>query len=580
MLAVGKRVHLARRASSLAALVLCVLSFAQSCSKAPVQPQTPWFVDSTEETGLRFTHHSGRTGNFYYPEVIAPGAALFDSDGDGDLDVFLVQSQDLGPSTASDTTSDRRSRLFRNDLEIRPDGSRTLRFTDVTEASGVGVSGYGMGVAAGDYDNDGCIDLYVTSLERNHLLHNDCKGEFADVSDQSGTRDVGWSVSSAFFDFDRDGWLDLFVGHYLTWAPSLDITCYGSSGRRVYCAPEVYRAQQSRLYRNGRNGTFVDVTNAAGLATQFGPALGVATADFNGDGWIDLYVANDGEENQLWINQHDGTFVNRALLAGVALGSSGKPKSGMGVDAGDFDDDGDEDLVVTNLAGEGHDLYVNDGSGTFVNRGATAGISHRTLPYTGFGAGWLDVDNDGWLDLLTVNGAVQVPDAPAERGEGSDLGQPQQLFRRLEDGRFEDVTRSGGPALLRLDASRGAAFGDVDNDGDTDVVVANNGGRARLLLNSIGQRQHWIGLRLLGTNGSNSLGARVAITNGTERTRWRRARADGSYASANDPRVLVGLGDRTEPVRARVVWPSGRVDEWPRVEIDRYTTLSEGGGKQ
>jgi hypothetical protein len=535
-------------------------------------------VDAAEETGLTFTHHSGRTGNFYYPEVIAPGVALFDSDGDGDLDVFLVQSQGLESSTGRGAKRDGRSRLFRNDLEVRPDGSRALRFTDVTDVSGVAVSGYGMGVAAGDYDNDGCVDLYVTSLERNHLLHNDCRGVFADVSEQSGTKDVGWSVSSAFVDFDRDGWLDLFVGHYLTWALPLDTACYGSSGRRVYCAPEVYRAQQSRLYRNSRNGTFVDVTSAAGLATQFGPALGVSTADFDGDGWLDLYVANDGEENQLWINQHDGTFANRALAAGVALGPFGEPKSGMGVDAGDFDDDGDEDLVVTNLAGEGHDLYINNGSGMFVSSSATAGIGHRTLPYTGFGAAWLDVDNDGWLDLLTVNGAVQVPDSPVDKSEASDLGQPQQLFRNLGDGRFEDVTRSGGEALLRFDASRGAAFGDVDNDGDTDVVVANNGGPARLLLNTLGQRQHWVGLRLLGKNGSDSLGARVAITGRNGRTRWRRARADGSYASANDPRVLIGLGDGTESVRVRVVWPSGRVDEWPRVEIDRYTTVSEGGG--
>jgi hypothetical protein len=291
---------------------------------------------------------------------------------------------------------------------------------------------------------------------------------------------------------------------------------------------------------------------------------------------MDLYVANDGEENQLWINEHNGRFVNRAPLAGVALGSSGKPKAGMGVDAGDFDDDGDEDLVVANLAGEGHDLFVNDGSGVFVNGGAASGISHRTLPYTGFGTGWLDVDNDGWLDLLTVNGAVQVPDSPPPSGATSDLGQPQQLFRNLGNGRFEDVTRSAGPALLGFDASRGAAFGDIDNDGDIDLVIANNGGPARLLVNAIGQRRHWVGLRLVNRNGGDSLGARVAISTNS-RKRWRRARADGSYASANDPRVLVGLGDKTDPVRVQVTWPDGRVEEWPRIDIDRYTTLVEGG---
>ena len=577
MLPISKRMYPARRTSWLAAAILFVLCV-PSCREAPARRESPWFVDAAEETGLTFTHESGRAGNFYYPEVMAPGVALFDSDGDGDLDVFLVQSGSVNEASASHASGDRQSRLFRNDLEVHSDGSRSLRFTDVTATSGIPLSGYGMGVAAADYDNDGCIDLYVTALERNHLLHNDCKGRFADLSEKSGTKDAGWSVSSAFFDFDRDGWLDLFVGHYLTWSPSLDVACYGSSGRRVYCAPKVYRAQQSRLFRNSRNGTFVDVTNAAGLATQFGPALGVSTADFDGDGWLDFFVANDGEENQLWINRHDGTFVNRALLAGVALGPLGEPKAGMGVDAGDFDEDGDEDLIVTNLAGEGHDLHVNDGTGTFLNGGAPAGVTHRSLPYTGFGAGWLDVDNDGWLDLLTVNGAVQVTDSPVKGAAASDLGQPKQLFRQIASGRFEDVTRSGGPAFARLEASRGAAFGDIDNDGDTDVVVANNGGPTRLLLNSIGQQQHWIGLRLRGAHGSDSLGARVAITGGSGRTRWRRSRADGSYASANDPRVLVGLGSEAGPVRVRVIWPGGRANEWPRVEIDRYTTLSEGGG--
>jgi len=534
-------------------------------------------VDAASETGLAFVHHTGRSDEFYYPEVIGSGVALFDSDNDGDLDVFLVQGRPAGP--ASVDAREFRSRLFRNDLEPGPNGPR-LRFVDVTDRSGLSVSGHGMGVTAGDYDNDGCVDLYVTGLERNWLMRNDCRGAFADVSAQSGTQDSGWSVSAAFLDFDRDGWLDLFVGHYLTWTPALNTPCYGASGRRVYCAPKVYRAQQSRLYRNIHNGTFADVTSAAGLATQFGPALGVATADFDGDGWLDLYVANDGEENQLWLNQRDGTFVNRALLAGVALGPSGEAKAGMGVDAADFDDDGDEDLVVTNLTGEGMDLHVNDGRATFVNGGAAAGIGHRSLPYTGFGVGWLDVDNDGRLDLLAVNGAVQVQESLSASSDARNLGQRQQLFRNLGDGRFEDVTAAGGPALNSIDASRGAAFGDVDNDGDTDVVVSNNMGRAQLLLNMTGQRRHWVGMRVLGTHGSDRLGARVAITSASGPTRWRRARADGSYASASDPRVVVGLGMLSAPVRVRVVWPGGRVEEWRDVPVDRYTTLTEGTGER
>ena len=558
--------------------LFAALACALAACRSPETARTgPWFTDVAAETGLAFTHHSTRTDDYQYPEVIGSGVALFDFDNDGDLDVFLVQGR---PGAGASHSKGLRSRLFRNDLESEATSPR-LRFVDVTEQSGLFVSGHGMGVTAGDYDNNGCVDLYVTSLERNWLLRNDCRGGFTDVSAESRTQDSGWSVSASFLDFDRDGWLDLFVGHYLTWTPALNTPCYGSSGRRVYCAPKVYRAQQSRLYRNIRNGTFDDATSAAGLATQFGPALGVSTADFDGDGWLDLYVANDGEENQLWINQRDGTFVNRALLAGVALGPSGEAKAGMGVDAADFDEDGDEDLVVTNLTGEGMDLYVNDGRATFVSGGAAAGIGHRSLPYTGFGVGWLDVDNDGRLDLLAVNGAVQVQDRAEglTKADPRNLGQRQLLFRNLGDGRFDDVTGPGGPALSATDASRGAAFGDVDNDGDTDVVISNNTGRAQLLLNTTGHRQHWIGLRVIGTHGSDSLGARVAVTPAGGATRWRRARADGSYASSNDPRVLVGLGTLSGPVLIRVQWPDGRAEEWRDVPHDRYTTLTEGTGK-
>jgi len=549
-----------------------------ACSAFEAGPGTdlagPWFREAAMESGLTFEHVSGRSDRLYYPEVIPPGVALFDADGDGDLDVLLIQGG--SPDDAGPKVDRQGNRLFRNELGVNDPDS--LRFTDVTEGSGLGADGYGMGAAAGDVDNDGCADLYLTGLRRGRLLRGDCAGHFADVTAASGTADEGWSVSAAFLDFDRDGWLDLFVGHYLVWSPDLNTPCHGASGRRVYCAPEVYRAQQSHLYRNNRDGTFSDVTDAAGLATTFGPALGASTADFNGDGWIDLYVANDGTENQLWLNQRDGTFADHGLISGTALGPFGQPKAGMGVDAGDFDDDGDEDLIVTNLAGEGHDLYVNDGSGTFVNAAAEAGIGHRSLPYTGFGVAWLDVDNDGRLDVLTVNGSIQLPDSPSDAQETDVLGQRQQLFRNLGNGGFEDVTAMGGPALEGHDASRGAAFGDVDNDGDIDVVVANNEGPVQILLNTVGSRRHWVGLRLLGPNGSDSLGARAAVTPAGGSTRWRRARSDGSYGSASDPRVLVGLGSDAGPVGVRVLWPDGRIEEWSSVEIDRYTTLSAGTG--
>jgi hypothetical protein len=409
------------------------------------------------------------------------------------------------------------------------------------------------------------------------LFRNNCDGTFTDVSKASGAESSGWSVSAAFVDYDRDGWLDLFVGHYVDYSVEVDKPCLHPIGSlRDYCPPSVYRSQAGRLYRNRRNGTFSDVTAVAGMSREFGPALGVSTADFNGDGWIDIYVANDGTPNQLWINGRDGTFVNTALLAGAALGADGEAKGSMGVDAADFDHDGDEDLFVTELAREGHDLYVNDGTGVFEERAAAAGIRLPSLPYTGFGAAWFDVDNDGWLDMLTVNGAVRHSAEALTRKETFSLQQPKQLFRNLGNGQFADVTARAGAVLTLPEVSRGAAFGDVDNDGDTDVVVANDNGPIRLLINHVGSANHWIGVRVRGPQGRDMLGARVGIVPATGPTIWRRARADGSYASANDPRVLVGLGDRAMVSKVRVEWPGGSAEEWTSLPVDRYATLTQG----
>ena len=545
-----------------------------------------WFSDATAASGLTFTHFNGMSGELYYPEIMPPGVALFDYDNDGDLDVFVVQGRMLG-STPIDRAwaaprggSPLGGRLFRNDLTVGADGRRTLRFTDVTDGSGISARGYGMGVATGDYNNDGCVDLYVTSLGSNQLFRNNCNGTFTDVTTAAHAASPGWSVSAAFVDIDRDGWLDLFVGHYVNYSVDANVKCFGLAGGPDYCPPHVYTAQPSKLYRNNRDGTFTDVTARASLSTEFGPALGVATADFDGDGWIDIYVANDGQPNQLWINQRNGTFKNTALLAGAALGANGEAKSSMGVDAGDFDNDGDEDLFITELTGQGADLYVNIGGGVFEERSARAGLRQPTLPFTGFGAAWLDIDNDGWIDLVTVNGAVTQSADAAARRERFALQQRKQAFRNLGNGRFEDVTSRAGAAFARAEVSRGAAFGDIDNDGDTDLVYANTSGPLRLLLNGIGQRQHWIGLRLVGQDGRRDmLGARVAVTRADGRTLWRRARADGSYASANDPRVLVGLADSTAPVSARVVWPDGRTETFPNLAIDRYLTIREGTGR-
>jgi enediyne biosynthesis protein E4 len=572
-------------------------------------------VDRADESGLKFTHVNGMEGKFYYAEIIAPGAALVDYDTDGDLDVYFVQGSRLsalgsGPQgsrlSALDSQPDVQGsggRLFRNDLKVNQDGSRTLRFSDVTETSGIRSRGYGMGVASGDFNNDGCVDLYLTNLGPNQLFRNNCDGTFADVSKASGTDDSSWSVSASFLDYDRDGWLDLFVGNYLSWRAESNTPCFTPSGRRDYCSPNVYQAQPSRLLHNNRDGTFGDVTTASRVARDFGPALGVTTADFNGDGWTDIYVANDGQPNQLWINQRDGTFNNLGLLSGTALSSHGKAKAGMGVDAGDFDNDGDEDLFVTNLTGEGNDLYVNDGSGLFEERSAGSGLGAASRGYTGFGTAWFDVDNDGWLDTLTVNGAVQTIEALRRQNDPFPLHQRKLLFRNPGAGtsgtaRFEDVTARGGAAFQLSEVGRGAAFGDVDNDGDVDALVANNNGQPRLLMNDVGSRNHWVGLRLVGApqnvvgtaqnvvsgfsrtgRARDMLGARVGVVRADGSTLWRRARSDGSYASASDPRVVVGLGQSTTAPRVRVLWPGGGAEEWSSIAIDRYNTLKEGDGK-
>jgi hypothetical protein len=557
--------------SAIAGFLLAVSGGAAIAPPAELPTGDAWFTDGAKQAGIDFVHANGMSGDFRISEIMGAGGALFDFDNDGDLDLYLVQSQMPLPD-----------RLYRNDLVVRADGSRTLRFTDVTRASGLVGRAYGMGVAAGDYDNDGRIDLYRTALGPNQLFHNNGDGTFTDVTDRSATGGDQWSVSASFVDIDRDGWLDLFVGNYVDHRVGDGVRCSTRTGRRDYCGPRTYKPVPDRLYRNRRDGTFVDVSAAARMAREDGSALGVAAADFDGDGWADLYVANDGEPNLLWMNQRNGRFENTAFLAGAAVNGLGSAEGSMGVDAGDFDNDGDEDLFVTNLPGETNTLYVNDGSAGFEDRTATSGLGLPSMPHTGFGTAWFDFDNDGWLDLLVANGAVRIMDAPAGATNAFPLRERNLLFRNLGTGRFQDVTARAGSVFELPEVGRGAAFGDVDNDGDVDVLIANNNGPARLLINHVGQRNRWVGLRLIGTGSRDMLGARVAVTINAERadgrTLWRRARADGSYASASDPRVLVGLGSAATVQRVRVVWPGGRVEEWKDIATGRWITLEEGTG--
>jgi len=539
-----------------------------------------WFTERAQETGLDFVHFNGASGRFYYPEILPPGVGLFDYDNDGDLDVYLVQGRRLGADQSSDTSGAGalKGRLYRNDLRVNADGTRELHFTDVTDTSGINANQYGLGVAAADVDNDGWVDLLLTNFGTNQLFHNDGDGTFTEESKQRGIHDVSgrFAVSAAFLDYDRDGWLDVYVANNANYTLHNETVCPNMAGARDYCPPQIYGGQPDRLYRN-QGGRFVDVSTKALAGGKFGPALGVATADYDGDGWIDIYVANDGEANLLWINQRDGTFREAALLAGAALTEEGKAEASMGVDAGDFDNDGDEDLVMTELTGQGSNLYANDGSGIFRDVSAASGLGQLSVPYTGWGTAWFDFDNDGWLDILSVNGTIVA--AAGRAGEAFPYDQRKVLFRNKRDGRFEDVTGQAGDVFKLSESGRGAAFGDIDNDGDVDVLVGNDGGRVRLLINNAANRNHWLGFRLVGPTGRDMLGARVEVIRGGSQTIWRRARSDGSYGSANDPRVLVGLGTMTDAPTVRVHWPDGRAEAWSDVAIDRWMTLREGSGR-
>jgi enediyne biosynthesis protein E4 len=554
---------------------------------AATTPSPEIFRDRAEDLGIDFQHQNGMTGAHYLPEIMGAGAALLDYDNDGDLDLFFVQSGPLGPTKAPVAAAGGGHRLYRNDLQ--PGGS--WRFTDVTTESGLRLGDYGMGVATGDYDNDGWTDLYVTALGANQLWRNQGRGAggrvtFSEVTAKAGIRDPQeprWSVPAAFFDYDRDGWLDLFVGNYLKFSIASHQPCRAPAGTPDYCGPVPADAVPDRLLRNRGDGTFEDTTVKAGLFAADGPALGVAIADYNGDGWLDLYVANDETPNQLWINQRDGTFRDEALLAGCAVSGDGRPQASMGVDAGDYDGDGDEDLVMDNLSGEGNTLYRNDGGGTFQDVSRSSGLQAPSWKLTGFGAAWLDFDNDSLLDLLVVNGAVKLIEAQARSGERLPLRQEKQLFHNMGGGRFEEIGARAGTVFALPEVSRGAAFGDLDNDGDSDVVVANNDGPPRVLVNQSGSSKPWLGLRLLtagkpGGPGRDALGARVELRRSGQPSLWRRARADGSYASANDPRVLFGLGDSANAAAVVVHWPSGRIESWSTPRAGTYTTLIEGKG--
>jgi enediyne biosynthesis protein E4 len=519
-------------------LVLAATLFSACTRSALTREETSSapFREAAIESGLVFRHDNGASGKFHLVEIMGSGVALFDYDSDGDLDAYLIQ----GNPTAGG------NKLFRN--ETVPSGK--LRYTDVTESAGVGYAGWGMGAAVGDYDSDGDLDLLATNHGRNVLYRNDGSGHFTDVSRLAGVESSGWHTSASFFDYDKDGDLDLFVARYVDFNWTNARTCHGPTGSIDYCTPKAYNGLLHRLFRNAGNGTFVDATVSSGI-NEPAPGLGVAVVDANSDNWLDLYVANDGAANQLWVNQHNGRFRNEALEYGVAYSEDGTPQAGMGIAVGDYNLDGRDDIIVTNLTREGAALYRSDDDGRYTEVAAISRLKSLTLANTGFGSAWVDRNNDGTLDLFIANGAVTVMEA--QRGKPHPFRQPAQ-FLQCRDGQFVESAPLG-----LVEVGRGVAVGDVDNDGDLDVMMTTNNGPVRLLLNGSRRSTNWLSAEL---SGSQAIGVRVAVGQG-DRILWRRYTGDGSYLSASTESLHFTLTQPTSPLTLHVEWQDGKNEQWP-----------------
>jgi enediyne biosynthesis protein E4 len=542
-------------------MIVAAMAGCSSPERAPAAmndaaQQQAWFEEVASARGIKFVHQSGHKDRHLLPEIMGGGAALFDMDGDGDLDAYLVQSGNL----AQPASKGAGNRLFRN----RGKGV----FDDVTEGSGTQVAGYGMGVAAGDYDNDGDVDLYVTNLGPNVLLRNDGGGKFADVTATARVAGSGWSSSAAFVDYDADGDLDLFVTRYLEWSAGTERQCFSLTGVPDYCSPRNYDVPTSSLlFRNNGKGTFAEVSAAAGLQRAAGNGLGVVAADFDGDGRVDIFVANDGTPNHLWMNDGSGHFEDRALVNGVALDQDGRAKAGMGVHVGDADDDGDQDLIVVNLDGEADSFFRNEGQ-FFVDDTATVGLRTASRRFTRFGMAMLDFNNDGLLDIFEANGRVGLQ---SERFSDDPYAEPNVLLRGTADGKFEAVQPIGGTAQPLIATSRAAAFGDVDDDGGVDILVVNRDGPAHLLRN-VARRGHWLSMRVIDEHGRDAIGAELTITIGARRRRID-VRAAYSYMASNDPRVHVGLGDANGVETVRVRWADGKTESFGPFAADGIVSL-------
>jgi hypothetical protein len=561
-------------------LAIVALLLAGCGRPPPVEPEPDdgpvWFEDVTARAGVRFQHQAGPTGRYFMPQVMGSGAAFLDFDNDGRLDLYLLHN--AGPRGA-------RNQLFRQ----KAGGT----FEDTSAGSGLDIAGYCMGVAVGDFDNDGWVDVYVSQYGGGRLFRNrgkDANGRwlgFEDVTRQAGVEQPRWGTSCAFVDYDRDGWLDLVVVNYVDYDPSQP--CGQPSGQRDFCHPSQFPGTAARLFRNrgrgadGRWRGFEDVTVASGLAAAPGPGLGVVCADFNGDGWPDILVANDARPNHLWINQHDGTFKEEAVRRGLASGVLGQPQANMGIAWGDVDGNGLPDVFITHLTEETHTLWRQGPRGLFQDATARAGLAAPLWRGTGFGTILADFDHDGWLDLAIVNGRVargQPVDVPGLPPFWRPYAERNQLFRNEGQGHFRDVSPANAPFCGTPAISRGLVWGDFDNDGAIDLLVTTVAGPARLFRNVAQKQGRWLGIRAIDPAlRRDAYGARVTVKAGARR--WVAEVCPGqSYLSSGDPRVHLGLGRVKGVDELRIDWPDGLAETFPVPRLDRYLTVVRGKGKK
>ena len=543
-------------------------------SNAEVEPQ--WFVEITREAGLEFVHEGGATGEYFLPEIMGPGAALFDYDNDGDLDIYLVNGNRRLPERV--LALEPVNRLYRQD----PDG----RFVDVTDASGLGDGGYGMGVAIGDIDNDGDADVYVTNFGPDQLYRNRGDGTFENITAAASIDVLGWSCSAAFFDYDLDGYLDLYVTQYVEFDARLK--CPDHAGRPGYCGPKAFAPTFDVLLRNNGDPAvpgFSDVSDEAGITkVSPGAGLGVVCEDFNLDGWPDVYVANDAYANHLWVNQGNGTFVDDALIVGAAFNVHGLAEAGMGIVTADFDNDNDLDLFLTHLNVESNTFYQNLGGGSgFIDVSAGSGLASSSRLFTGFGVAAFDVEFDGDLDIAVVNGRVVRGDPRPEADAPppwDTLVEPNLFYLNDGGGRFRLIDQMTASFCRRTELTRGLATGDIDGDGDVDMLINNAVGPARLYRNQAPRQGHWLIVRAFdpGLN-RDAIGAQVTVVCGDRRFLRTITRA-GSYASSSDPRAHFGLGHATRVDAIEVRWPGGMLERHRIDGVDRVVELARGQGER